>query len=136
MLVVVIAGFLFLLDIKKSNNKIQTFPSPTPSVVKQVEEKFKGLLIPDDSTKIELKNVSNIEGIGVATNTEVLADLPELGRGESYQVLLSNGTKTVLLGNLKQAKGGWILEYDLSKHVGYKEIIVSKGSKEILKGSF
>jgi len=135
-LVIAVAVFLLFFKVRDTKNKVQPLPLQTPSVTERVQEKFKGLTIPDDSTKIELKNISNIEGAGIATQTEVLADLPELEKGETYQVLLSNGVKTVLLGNLKQAKGGWILEYDLSKYVGYKELIVSKGSTEILKGSF
>lgn len=133
--VIIFSVIYFLLKSRGQKENLR-YVSPTPSVIQQMEEKFKGVTIPQDDTKIELKNISGEEGMGIATKTEVLADLPELTKGGFYQVLLSNGNKTIFLGNLKESKGGWILEYDLSKYQGYNQLIVSKGSKEILKGSF
>lgn len=135
-LVIIIVG-AFLASQKIKNNRISiSLPEATPTVEQQIEEKFKGLAIPDDAEKIELKNVSGEEGMGIATRNEILADLPDLQRGESYQVILGNGTKTVLLGSMRQAKGGYILEYDSSKYPGYNQIVVVRGAKRILEGSF
>lgn len=94
------------------------------------------MTIPEDAEKIELKNVSGGEGIGIATRSEILADLPPPGKGESYQVHLSNGSKTILLGAMRLAKGGFMIEYDSSKYPGYNQVIISKGSVRILEGSF
>lgn len=75
--------------------------------------------------------------MGIATRTEVLADLPGLANGQFYQVRLQNiNGKEVLLGNLRQAKGGWILEYNSVKFPGYNKVIVTLGTKHILEGSF
>jgi len=134
-LIILVVVFLIIFPkfIKKPTTLL---PTPTPSVEEQLEQRLNGLVIPDDAEKIDLKNVSGGEAMGIATKSEVVADLPDLSRGESYQVLLSNGAKTVLLGTMKQAKGGWILEYDLSKYPGYNQIIVVKGSQHILEGTF
>jgi len=126
-----------LVSQKIENNKTSiVLPDETPTVEQQMKEKFKGLVIPDDTEKIELTNVSGEEGMGIATKNEIIADLPNLPKGESYQVVLIKGTETIILGNLTQTKGGWILEYDLSNYPGYNQIIVVKGTKHILEGSF
>lgn len=133
---ILVTASIFVFQKNKKANPSFKLPEPTPSVTDQIEEKFQGLVIPDDTEKIELDNVSGGEAMGIATKNEILADLPDLEKGETYQMLISNGTKTILLGNLKQAKGGWILEYDLSKYFGYNQITVMKGRQQILKGSF
>jgi hypothetical protein len=66
-----------------------------------------------------------------------LADLPTLPNGQFYQGWLGNSSgKTVLLGTLKMAKGGWILNYNSSVYPGYNKVIVTVGGKHILEGSF
>ena len=135
-LVAVVIGFFLLFPSLKKSPPSLNIPLATPGIEEQIEQKFGGLDIPEDVEKIELKNVSGDEGIGIATRSEILADLPDLGRGESYQVLLSDGSKTILLGNLRLAKGGYILEYDSSKYPEFDQIIIVKGSKRILEGSF
>jgi len=134
-LIVIAALLVFVLPKFKKNNT-PVVPQETPGIEERIEEKFNGLIIPDDEEKTELKNVSGGEGIGIATRNEILADLPPLGPGESYQALISNGSKTVLLGSMRLAKGGYIIEYDSTKYPGYNQIIVSKGSLHILEGSF
>ena len=135
-LAIIIAGALLVSQKIKNNRTSISFPEATPTVEQQIEEKFKGLIIPDDAEKVELKNVSGEEGMGMATRNEILADLPDLQKGENYQVLLGNGIKTVLLGSMRQAKGGYLLEYDSSKYPGYNQIVVVRGVKHILEGSF
>jgi len=134
-LVVIISGVL-LIRKSKNNKVILNLPEATPSIERLIKEKFQGLTIPDDSEKIELENVSGGEGIGIATRSQVIADLPSLQKGEKYQVFLGNGSKTILLGNLRELKGGYILEYDSSKYLGYNQIIIMRGSQHILEGSF
>jgi hypothetical protein len=90
-----------------------------------------------DVEKIELKDVSGGSGIGIATRNEILADLSTLPNGQFYQGWLENSSgKTVLLGTLKLAKGGWILNYNSSVYPGYNKVIVTAGTKHILEGSF
>jgi hypothetical protein len=106
-------------------------------VQEKIENKFRGLTIPQGTENIDLTNVSGGEGIGIATRNEIVADLPVLPKGEIYQGYLENPSgKTVLLGTLKMAKGGWILNYDSSKFPGYDKVIVAVGAKHILEGSF
>ena len=135
-IVVLIAGLLIILQKNKAKKVTPMLKDIGPSVEQQLREKFTGLKIPNDTEKIELKNVSGGEGIGIATRSEIIADLPELSGQENYQVFVSNGDKTIFLGNLKEAKGGWILEFDISKFKGYNQIIVTNGQKHILEGSF
>jgi hypothetical protein len=133
-LVILVAGILFIL--KKARLKNISVPSPTPSIEQKIERKFKNLIIPEDTERVELKNVSGTEGYGMATKSEILADLPELSEGEFYKVWLEKDGKKVLLGNMIVAKGGWILNYDLSSYPGYNKIIVTLNGTNILEGSF
>lgn len=132
-IVIIIAGVLVI-----KNRKVSPVlaPSAAPSIQKQIESKFKGLVIPEDQEKIELKDVSGGSGMGIATRNEILADLSPLSGGQLYQVWLGNGGKTVFLGNLKMAKGGWILNYNSSVYPGYDKVTVTAGGKHILEGSF
>lgn len=135
-LIAAFALIVFLFFSLKRDKTPVSLPLSTPSVEKRIEEKFNGLIIPEDVEKIELKNVSGGEGVGIATRSEILADLPPLEKGESYQAFLGNGSKTVLLGVMRQAKGGYIIEYNSSRYPGYNQIIINKGSVRILEGSF
>lgn len=133
-LIFIVAAFLIFFQNKNKSSTLT--PLPTPGIEDQIENKFNGLVIPDDTEKIELINVSGVEGMGVATKEGIYADLPDLEKGESYQVVIGNGKKTIVLGNLKKAKGGWILEYDLSKFEGYNQIAIVKNGQDILEGTF
>lgn len=133
--VAVVAGVLFLKNRTKVFPKVN--PSATPSIQQQIESKFKGLTIPTDTEKIELKDVSGGSGMGIATRNEILADLPAISNGQSYQGRLENSSgKTVLLGNLTMSKGGWILNYNSEVFPGYNKVIITVGIKHILEGSF
>ena len=133
-IVAIIVGVL-IINKKLKVNKLLA-PSVTPNIQQQIENKFKGLIIPSDAEKIELKDVSGGVGMGLATRTEILADLPELPSGQFYQGWLEKDGKTVPLGNLKLAKGGWMLNYNSSIYPGYNKVIVTVGEKHILEGSF
>jgi len=134
-LVLIIVGVLF---VSKKVKTVKTPVSPVPpSIEQQVESKFNGLTIPMDSARIELKDVSGGRGMGIATRSEILADLPGLNVGQKYQGYLENSSgKTVLLGTLKAEKGGWILNFDSTKYPEYNKVIVTQGTKHILEGSF
>ncbi len=128
--------FFFILPRLKKDKQVESLPPATPSAEDRIEEKFNGLVIPDDVEKIELKNVSGEMAIGVATKEGIYADLPDLKTGEIYQVLITNGLNTIALGSLRQSKGGYILEYNLSKYPGYDTIFITRGQERILEGSF
>jgi hypothetical protein len=134
-LVIIIAGVL-LISTKGKIVKVPV-PSASPSIQKQIESKFKGLTIPADTERIELKDVSGGSSMGIATKNEILADLPDLAKGQFYQVWLRNSSgKLVLIGTLKMEKGGWLLNYDLAEFPGYNNVIIMQGFKHILEGSF
>lgn len=132
--VAVVAGVLFIKNRAKITPKVS--PTATPNIQQQIESKFKGLVIPTDAEKIELKDVSGGSGMGLATRNEILADLPTLPNGQFYQGWLEKDGKTVLLGTLELAKGGWILNYNSSVYPGYNKVVVTVGEKHILEGSF
>ncbi len=135
--IVIIAIVAGVFVIRNRTNIVQKVSSsPTPSIQQQIQNKFNGLVIPADQEKVELKDVSGGSGMGLATRNEILADLPSLPSGQSYQGWLENNGKTVLLGTLKMAKGGWILNYNSSMYPGYNKVIVAVGTKHILEGSF
>ena len=128
-LVILIGGVLI---IKKSLSVPQTLTTQ-----EKIEKTFNGLKIPNDAERIDLTDVSGGESFGIATNTEILANLPDLSSGQVYQAwLLNDQGKKILLGSLKNAKGGYIIEYNSSKYPTYTKIVVSLGSKNILEGSF
>ncbi|MGA3291598.1 MAG: hypothetical protein ABSC49_00415 [Candidatus Microgenomates bacterium] len=134
-LVLIIAGVLILYRKSRVNNL--PVPIATPSIEQQIESKFRGLTIPEDTEHIDLVDVSGGNGMGIATRSEILADLPALPKGQFYRGLLENSSgQMILLGNLTMEKGGWILNYDSSKYPNYNKIIVSVGTKHILEGSF
>ena len=140
LVVAVVAAVLVVKNRRKTTSTAN--PLVTPSVQQQLENKFNGLVIPEDEESIELKDVSGGTGMGLATRSEILADLPALPTGKFYQGWLEKdlpaqaGVKPVLLGTLKMAKGGWILNYNSSAYPGYNKVIVAVGGKHILEGSF
>jgi len=134
-IVIIIAAVLVIRGRMKTAKL--TVPSATPSIQQQIQNKFNGLTIPQGQPSIDLKDVSGGSGMGIATRSEILADLPDLSRGQVYQGYLQNSSgKLVLLGDLKSEKGGWVLNYDSGKFPGYNKVIVAVGAKHILEGSF
>lgn len=133
-IVIIVAGVLVIRNRAKIAPKAT--PSATPSIQQQIENKFKGLVIPQGEAGIDLKDVSGGAGMGIATRSEIIADLPTLPDGQFYQAWLENNGKTALLGTLSMAKGGWILNYNSSTYPGYNKVIVTVGTKHILEGSF
>lgn len=113
--------------VKKARTQKEDLTVTTPTVEEKISDTFNGLEIPKDTEKAELKDVADGDGVGIATRTEVLADLPEPEAG-NYQVYM-NGK---LLGKMRVAKGGWLFEGNIS---GTK-IEVKLGDKTLLEGSF
>ena len=133
-LVVLVGGILILRNIR---NKNESLPTPSPSIEQKISETFNGMTIPDDVDRAELKDVSGGDGFGIATRTEILVDLPEAPLGQYYQAKLMNSEgKSVLLGTLKAAKGGYLIEYNSSRYPGYDKVVIVLGEKTLLEGSF
>jgi hypothetical protein len=134
-LVVLVAGILWIFRVK--NNKTTSLPLPTPSISQKVNNAFPGLNIPDGVERVNLSDVTGGNSIGVATRTEVVANLPDLSGKQQYQVLLENASgRDVNLGTMRISKSGWILQYNSSKYPGYNKVIVVLGTTHILEGSF
>ena len=134
-LAVIVVLVVSVLIIKNKKNSIN-IPTPTPTIEQKIEERFGGLAVPVDVEKAELKDVSGGDGFGIATRTEVLADLPELTGAKVYQVWLEKDTKKILLGSMRIAKGGYLLEYSSSKFPGYNKVLITLDGNSILEGSF
>ena len=113
---------------KARTNRLQVVPVSTPSIEQKIEDKFGGLKIPDNAERTELKDISGGNGYGIATRSEVLADLPETGAGYFYQVWADGQS----LGKMRIAKGGWLFEGKING----QKIEIRLGEKTILEGSF
>lgn len=110
--------------------------------------------VPEQAEKATLTDVSGGSGAGIVTRVDengtvdysVLAALPDSPAGESYEAyLVGEGEENeVYLGKLKEAKGGWMLEYQSSSDMGeYKSVKVTRETKDdktsektVLEGEF
>lgn len=155
-ILIILAGAIFMLRRNPSVPEMANNPSPTPSVESRLEDSFK-VDIPDDAEKAELKDVANVNGTAIATRSwennrysaTVLADLPDPESG-FYQVWIGRGGATdanttfVSLGRMRVAKGGWMVEFQSNTNYSdYDTVIVTQEStsdsrpeKHILEGSF
>lgn len=138
----VIIGFIFLVILtfgvlwifKNKNVKTVNGPVPTPSITSRINNAFPDLKIPDGVERANLNDVTGGNNVGVATRTEIIANLPS-GQVYTGWVENSSGNK-INLGTLRVSKSGWILNYSSTKYPGYNKIIVTQGSTSILEGSF
>ncbi len=134
-LVILIAGVLWIFRTK--GGKTTNLPLSTPTISQRLDNAFPGLNIPEGVERANLSDVTGGNSIGVATRTEVVANLPELPAGQRYQVVLENASgKTVNLGTMWVSKSGWILEYNSTNFPGYNKVVVIQGNTRILEGSF
>ena len=134
--ILVILGITFGIK-KAKDSKVQPLEIPIQVETRELENKFK-LSIPGGVEKISLRATEGNEGMGIATRNEILADLPDLPSGQYYQGWLKNSSgKTILLGKLEKAKGGYLLEFSSEKnYFDYKKVEVRLGENIILSGSF
>jgi hypothetical protein len=134
-LVILIAGILWIFRTRGS--RTSNLPLPTPNISERIKNAFPNLDIPDGVERANLSDVTGGDSLGVATRTEVVANLPELSAGKYYQVMLEDSSgKTVKLGNMRISKSGYILEYDSTDFPGYNKVIVVLENTRILEGSF
>lgn len=139
----IIVASLIYRKINNPNLKVKDSISPTPiSFQKEIENKF-NIVIPENTNSIELVDISGGNGRGIATKSEILADIDDPASGYFYEGWLSKDNNFVSLGKLQVAKGGWLLEYNGSNYTDYNNVIVSlekvfdnKIETKILEGSF
>ncbi len=134
--VVLILTVAILLYKNGKNNISQITNLPTNSSEERIENKF-NLQIPDDTEKADLSSPSQ-DLVGIATRkyegglftVDVLVDLPE---GDYKAWLFKNeSSEPVLMGNLSVAKGGYILNFDISKDLReYKRVVITSGKLSV-----
>jgi hypothetical protein len=134
-LIVLVLGVLWIKKVRTDRAlRLQT----TPSTEEKISNSFGDIQIPDDATKVELSDVSGGDGFGVATEDMVLADLPDPEAGTFYQVWIEKDGKLTSLGKMRIAKGGWLLEGNVSDKVivSREKVFDSTLETKILEGSF
>lgn len=143
---VILAIIGIAIGVKKAKKTSQVpLTLPSPSAVEQIEKTF-NLTIPADVERIDLKKVGDVEGVGVATRKwrngkfelTILANLPDPEAGQPYQTWLQkDGGEKIFLGNLRIAKGGYLLDFESAiNYSDYKKVIVATQKANILEGSF
>lgn len=131
-LIILIAGVLWIF--KAKNLKTTSNPSQTPNIVARINNAFPNLDIPEGIERANLTDAKGGENVGVATRTEIVANLPS---GQIYNVWLENASgNKVNLGTMQISKSGWLLEYDSEKFPGYNKVIITQGTSNVLEGSF
>ena len=123
----------------------------TLSTEDKIEEKFR-VQIPEGVDKAELKDVTGGTASGITTRKfeastfelGILADLPTPEVGKFYQGWARKDDEFLALGELRIAKGGYLLDFKSgTDYSDYNKIVVSlekslteKPDKTILEGSF
>lgn len=149
LIIILIAYFYFK---NQSNLSVPAEPIPTVSLEEKVEGRFDAKL-PENAEKTELKPTKPSDSFAAATREfedgqftlTILADLPDPESGKIYQAWLTVGDGQQLsLGTLRQAKGGWLLEYTSSTdYSAYNDVTITlektldnTPEEVVLRGSF
>lgn len=130
----VVALVIFFLFKNQKSDVAQITSLPSPSSEEKLENRF-NLEIPDEVDKAELVS-SSTDTSGVATrnyeaglfSVTLLTDLPD--SEQPYQAWLINDSNNefVWMGELSIAKGGYILNFDISRDLNsYKKVTVTSG---------
>ena len=135
-----VIGFI-LYNISTTDNTPELDVTPTPSAVERdIEERF-GRTIPEDVERAELimpSGVSRDQISAIATRdvrdkvtiVTVLADLDDPQPGTRYFAWVSNDEEFVLLGALRVAKGGWLIDYETDRNLtNYDRVVISQESQ-------
>lgn len=131
-LVILIAGVLIIFKNKNANTS--KIAIQTPDVVSRINNTFPNFKILEGVERASLIDVKGGNNIGVATRTEVVANLPD---GQIYNVwLVKDSNEKINLGQMKMSKSGWLLNYSSSKYPGYNKIVITDGKNSLLEGSF
>lgn len=131
-LVILIAGVLFIF--KNKNVKTSKLAIQTPNIVSRINTTFPNFKIPEGVERANLTDINGGNNIGIATRTEIVANLPE---GQIYNVwLVKDSNEKINLGQMKMSKSGWLFNYLSSKYPGYNKIVITDGKTSLLEGSF
>lgn len=148
---------LIVFFVQRRNQQI-SLPEETPSATPKIEEKeaeIEGkfnIQIPENVEKANLHDTTG-RGYGAVATREskagefsltILADLPDPEDGRFYQAWLTKDGDSVSLGQLRIAKGGYLIDYtsatDLSSYkvvtVSLERVFDNKIEEVILQGSF
>jgi hypothetical protein len=141
--ILVLAGVIIGARKARNTPKVPA-ATPSPEAVEKIKKAF-NFTIPSDVEKADLKKVGNIDGIGIATRKfqngkfefMVLVDLPVIQTGKPYEVWLEKtGGDKFFLGNLRLAKGGYLLEFESgTDYSDYGKVRIVQ-ERDILEGSF
>lgn len=141
-IIAIIVFGAFMLKKSKTPKPIASSSPVSINYKKELENNFK-YTIPEDANSVELKDISNGNGRGIATEKEILADIDDPAQGYYYEGWIedtSNGNKTSI-GKLQLVKGGWFLEYNGSLYqkpykvvVSLEKVLDSKSENKILEG--
>ena len=131
-IVIILGASLYLLRRDDNTPKLDSLPSPTPSIEGRIESSF-NTTIPDDVEKTELKDVSGGTGSGIATRKlqsnlytyTFLVDLPDPSDGLFYEAWIVKDNENISLGKLVVAKGGWMIESQ-TRSLDYNTVIVTE----------
>ncbi|OGM31908.1 hypothetical protein A3D00_04605 [Candidatus Woesebacteria bacterium RIFCSPHIGHO2_02_FULL_38_9] len=160
---VFLAGAIYFVRLPKTSVVTNNVSTPTQTPKGRVEGLF-DIQIPEDVEKADLKDVTGGDASGLATRKflpaqagkdgkfshMVLADLVNPPAGEFYQGWLIRGKQGesnfdfISTGKLREAKGGWLLDFEQSKDYSeYNQVVVTLEKffdktleKHILEGSF
>ena len=134
--VFLIAGVLWIRKVRM-DKALRLQATPTPTTEEKISKSFNNLQVPDNIRKVELTDVAGGDGFGIATSDMVLADLPDLQPGYFYQVWLEKDGRLLSLGKMRVAKGGWLLEGQISGKVVVSQEKVFDNNLEtgVLEGS-
>lgn len=129
-IVLVVAGLGFFLY-RQSQQAIDEAPiADEETVTRERADRFledMNIELPEDATRVNLRDVSDSDGTGIATRRpdgdvllqSVLVALPDPAPGEFYEAYLVSSedeeVEPLRLGRLQMIKGGWALDYRLSQ---------------------
>lgn len=144
--IVILGGGYYFWSQNDNTPKISPEPTPTPSVRNRMEEVFGSSVVSGEGEKLEL---SRDDQMALVTRSEdktslsILADLEDPGE-ETYFSWLQKEDGYLLLGSLREAKGGFVGEYNLrSDWQDANHVVVSRESEQgetpsnkFLEGSF
>lgn len=158
-IVLILVGLILFF---RGGEEVKETTEQAPEIaVQDVEESLSsrlGISIPEEVERIALKDVRNEGASGLATRNfsqtgydhTLLAALPELVSGTSYQAWLVRGEKggegysVLTTGSLHQAKGGYLLQYhndaDLTDYqrvmVTVETVVDNQPETTVLEGAF
>lgn len=155
-ILVVLLGGAYLLRRPSQPPQAPSVSNEIEEVERDISEKF-NVDIPEDVEKSALSDVTGGNSSAIATKQEtdgqfvytILADLPDLESGNYYGwfVPLEDGEfgyEGALVGTMRQAKGGWLLELESNENIGDNARVIVSTAKSadntpeniVLEGSF